>query len=126
MSYFARIENNLVTQVISAEQDFIDSGSLGNPADWKQTSYNTRGGVHYAPNSDTPDGGVALRGNYAGVGYTYDSTNDVFYPPQPYPSWTISSPTWTWTAPVAYPTDDKIYTWNEDSKSWDLSPDQPA
>jgi len=117
MSYFARIENNLVTQVISAEQDFIDSGFVGDPANWVQTSYNTRGGVHYGQDGN-PDGGVALRGNYAGVGYTYDPTNDVFYAPQPYPSWTIAAPTWTWTAPVPRPTDGKLYTWNESTQSW--------
>jgi hypothetical protein len=126
MGYFAKIENNVVTQVIAAEQDFIDSGFVGDPADWKQTSYNTRGGVHYAPNSNTPDGGIALRGNYAGVGYTYDPANDVFYPPQPYTSWTIAAPTWTWTPPVAYPTDGKLYDWNESTLSWDLLPNQPA
>ena len=126
MGYFAKIENNVVTQVIAAEQDFIDSGFVGDPADWKQTSYNTRGGVHSAPNSNTPDGGIALRGNYAGVGYTYDPANDVFYPPQPYTSWTIAAPTWTWTPPVAYPTDGKLYDWNESTLSWDLLPNQPA
>jgi hypothetical protein len=124
MAYFARIENNTVTQVIAAEQDFIDSGFVGDPADWKQTSYNTRAGVHYGADGQ-PDGGVALRGNYAGIGYIYDSENDVFYPPQPYASWTIAGPDWTWTAPVAYPTDGKIYTWNESTTSWDLAPNQP-
>ena len=126
MGYFAKIENNVVTQVIAAEQDFIDSGFVGDPADWKQTSYNTRGGVHYAPNSNTPDGGIALRGNYAGVGYTYDPANDVFYQPKPYPTWTIAAPAWTWTPPVAYPTDGKIYTWTESTLTWDLAPIQPA
>lgn len=125
MTYFARIENNTVTQVIAAEQDFIDSGFVGDPADWKQTSYNTRGGVHYGADGQ-PDGGVALRGNYAGVGYTYDSTNDVFYAPQPYPSWTISAPGWTWQPPTPYPADGGIYVWTESTTSWDLAPNQPA
>jgi hypothetical protein len=125
MTYFARIENNTVTQVIAAEQDFIDSGFVGDPADWKQTSYNTRGGVHYGQDGN-PDGGVALRGNYAGIGYVYDAENDVFCAPQPYPSWTISSPTWTWTPPTPYPEDGKLYTWNEDTQTWDLDPNQPA
>ena len=94
---------------------------------YKQTSYNTRGGVHYGANGE-PDGGTALRGNYAGLGYTYDTTHDVFYAPQPYPSWTISAPNWTWTPPVPYPTDvgtpeaPKRYTWNETTKAWDLTP----
>ena len=86
---------------------------------YKQTSYNTIGGVHTL-------GGTSFRGNYAGIGYTYDPTHDVFYAPQPYPSWTISAPNWTWTPPVPYPTDvgtpdaPKRYTWNESTKAWDL------
>jgi hypothetical protein len=126
MGYFAKVENNTVTQVIAAEQDFIDSGFVGDPANWIQTSYNTRGGVHYAPDSNTPDGGIALRANYAGVGYTYDAENDVFYAPQPYASWTISAPTWTWQPPTPHPQDGKLYDWNEATLTWDLSPNQPA
>ena len=126
MSHFAQVQNGLVVAVNSAEREVLDTGLWGDPAEWIQTSYNTRGGIHYDPTTGEPDGGTPLRGNYAGIGFIYDSTNDVFYPPQPYPSWTISAPTWTWTAPVAYPTDGRLYTWNEDSKSWDLAPNQPA
>jgi len=117
MSHYAKIENGIVTQVIVAEPDFIASAALGDPASWVQTSYNTRGGVHYGTDGQ-PDGGASLRANYAGIGYTYDKTHDVFYAPQPYPSWTISEPTWIWEAPVPYPTDDKQYIWNETEKSW--------
>jgi hypothetical protein len=117
MAHYAKIENSIVTQVIVAENDFIASAALGDPAAWVLTSYNTRGGVHYG-NDGQPDGGVALRANYAGVGYTYDKTHDVFYASQPYPSWTISEPTWIWEAPVPYPTDNKRYIWNESDKSW--------
>jgi hypothetical protein len=120
MSYFAKVENGVVTRVIAAKQDVIDSGLLGDPSLWVQTSYNTRGGVHYAPDSDTPDGGVALRANYAGLGFIYDSTHDVFYPQQPFPSWSISAPTWMWEAPVPYPTDKKLYYWDEPTLSWKL------
>ena len=110
MSHFAQIdENNIVTNVIVAEQDFINSGAVGDPAKWIQTSYNTRGGIHYGPDG-LPDGQLALRANYAGIGYIYDPVNDVFYAPQPYTSWTISAPTWIWQAPTPYPTDGKIYT----------------
>jgi len=126
MSHYAQIDNNTVVQVIVADEDFIASGALGDPAAWIQTSYNTRGGVHYDPATGQPDSGEALRGNYAGRGYTYDAENDVFYPAQPFPSWTIASPTWTWTAPVAYPTDGKMYQWTESTQTWDLSPDQPV
>ena len=118
MSYFAQVENGIVTQVISAEQDFIDA--LPNPLEWIQTSYNTRGGIHYGQNGQ-PDGGIALRANYAGIGYTYNSTDDVFYAPQPYSSWTISAPTWEWQAPTPYPTDGKMYKWNETTLSWVLT-----
>jgi hypothetical protein len=86
--------------------------------DWIQTSYNTRGGIHYAPNSNTPDGGIALRANYAGLEYTYDTVNDVFYAPQPFPSWVISAPDWIWKAPVPYPTDNELYNWDESTLSW--------
>jgi hypothetical protein len=119
MSHYAKVLNGVVTQVIVAESDFFKTFVDTSPGQWIQTSYNTRGNVHYAPNSHTPDGGVALRGNYAGVGYIYDTTHDVFYPPSPYPSWTISASTnWTWTAPTPMPTDGKQYTWDEATKSW--------
>ena len=110
MSHFAKVENNLVTQVIVAEPDFIATGALGDPAAWIQTSYNTQGNSH-------PEG-RPLRGNYAGIGYTYDSVNDVFYAPQPYPSWTIGPTDWIWQPPVPYPTDGGTYTWDEATQSW--------
>jgi hypothetical protein len=129
MSHFAKVENGIVTQVIVAEQDFVDTQE----GTWVQTSYNTRGGVHYAPyNVDPdsgdvldepyvpqPDGGVALRKNYAGIGYTYDSARDAFIPPQPYPSWVLNEDTCLWEAPVPYPTDGKRYNWNEETQQWD-------
>jgi hypothetical protein len=113
MTHFAEITDNLVTTVIVAEQGFVDS----QPGTWVQTSYNTRGGVHYAPDSNTPDGGVALHKNYAGIGYTY--VNGVgFHAPQPYPSWTLDSDTYLWEPPVSYPDDGKRYAWNEDTTAW--------
>lgn len=115
MSHFAKVENGKVVQVIVAEQDFIDSGVVGHG--WVQTSYNTRGNVHYGQDGQ-PDGGVALRGNYAGICYTYDEANDVFYAPQPFPSWTLNNQTWLWEAPVPYPNDGKLYRWDEDTTSW--------
>jgi hypothetical protein len=114
MSHFAKVENAIVTQVIVAEQDFVDTQE----GTWVQTSYNTRGGIHYAPNSQEPDGGVALRKNYAGIGYTYDAARDAFIPPQPYPSWLLDEDTCLWEAPVPHPNDGKLYNWNEDTVSW--------
>jgi len=119
--HFAEIdENNIVKRVIVAEQDFIDSGAVGDSSNWIQTSYNTRGGVHYAPNSHEPDGGIALRKNYAGIGFTYDSDRDAFYQLQPYPSWLLNEDTCQWESPIPYPDDDKRYKWNEENQSWDL------
>jgi len=121
MAHFAELdENNIVTRVIVAEQDFINSGAVGDSSNWVQTSYNTRGGVHYAPNSSEADGGIALRKNYAGVGFTYDSDRDAFYTSKPYPSWTLNEDSCQWDSPVPYPDNDKDYVWNEDKQSWDL------
>ena len=122
MSYFACVPSIVngkgeVTDVIRADQAFIDTGLVGNQSLWWQTSYNTRGGIHYGQDGQ-PDGGVALRANYAGIGYTYDAINDVFYAPQPYPSWIISAPTWEWQAPVPYPSTGGPYTWDEATQSW--------
>ena len=119
MSHFAEINNeNIVQRVIVAEQDFIDSGVVGDSSNWIQTSYNTRGGVHYAPNSDEPDGGIALRKNYASIGYTYDSTRNAFYEPQPYPSWLLDDETCQWDAPIPRPDDGKWYDWDESTTNW--------
>jgi len=127
MAHFAKVENGIVTQVIVANQNIIDSGAVGDPKLWVQTSYNTYGGIHYDPITKEPDNGIALRGNYAGVGYIYDSVNDVFYPQRPIDtkqvvcdSWTISAPTWTWTPPTPRPTDENRYLWDEATKTWEL------
>ena len=119
MGHFARMDKDgIVVQVIAIEKDMLDTGNWGDPNDWVQTSYNTRGGVHYAPNSRTPDGGIALRKNYAGMGYTYDQTRDAFIPPQPYPSWELNEDTCQWESPTPYPDDGKAYIWDEDTTSW--------
>ena len=110
MGHFAKVVDGKVTQVIVAEQEFFDTFVDSSPGTWIQTSYNTQGGQH-------PEG-RPLRGNYAGIGYTYDHNNDVFYAPQPFASWTISAPTWTWTAPTPMPTDGKMYAWDEPTLAW--------
>lgn len=111
MAHFAKVENGIVTQVIVAEQDFINSGAVGDPASWVQTSYNTRGGVHI-------NGGTPLRKNYAGIGMIYDSVRDAFYGHSPYPSWTLDEETCGWVPPVARPNDGKHYEWSEDTLNW--------
>jgi len=118
MSHYAKVIGGKVIAVIRAEAEFFNKFVDDSPGSWILTSYNTRGGVHYASNSHDPDGGLALRGNFASVGHTYDSANDVFYPPQPYPSWTISAPSWTWAAPSPIPATGGPYSWNETLKSW--------
>ena len=119
MAHFAKVENGVVTQVIVIEQDQINTGLWGEPSLWIQTSYNTRGGVHYGQDGQ-PDGGVALHRNYAGVGFSWDGTG--FAAPQPFPSWTLNKDTYIYEAPVAYPTVDpenpKFYEWNETTTSW--------
>lgn len=117
MSHFAKVINNRVVQVLVAEQEVIDSGIYGDPGFFIQTSYNTRNNVHYDANGK-PDGGIALRGNYAGIGYVYDALNDVFYPSKPFPSWNLNTKTWSWEAPLPKPTD-KEYIWNEKTKNWE-------
>ena len=119
MAHFAEINSdNIVQRVLVIDQETVNTGAWGSPDNWIQTSYNTRGGVHYGPNSNTPDDGVALRKNYAGVGYTYDADKDAFYAPQPFPSWTLNGTTCMWEAPAAYPDDDKRYSWDEDNTQW--------
>lgn len=156
MGHYAKVVNGKVTKVIVAEASFFNNFVDSSPGKWIQTSYNTRGGVHYQANSNTPSPTVyqdasgsiyttleeanasgsapittvdqsktkALRGNYAGIGYTYDSSLDAFYAPQPFNSWNLNTGSYTWEAPVAYPSGDATgsytgsYRWDEDSTNW--------
>ena len=121
MAHFAKVRDGIVEQVIVAEPDFFDTFVDTSAGEWIQTSYNTRGGVHYDPISKNPsdDQSKALRYNFAGQGYHYDSIADAFYGPQPYPSWTLSTDTYLWEAPVAHPEDGLVYMWNEETQTWD-------
>ena len=112
MAHYAKIENSIVTQVIVAEAEFFDTFVDTSPGEWIQTSYNTLGGEH-------SDGGTPLRKNFAGIGFTYDDIRDAFYEPQPFESWILNEDTCLWEAPTACPTDDKMYSWNEDTLAWD-------
>lgn len=119
MAHFAKVQNGTVTRVIVAEPEFFNTFVDDSPGEWIQTSYNTRGGVHYGQDGQ-PDGGDALRFNYAGKGYTYDRTRDAFIPPKPYDSWTLNETTCLWDSPIPYPIDGKKYDWNEETQTWDL------
>ena len=126
MAHFAKVVDGTVTQVIVAEPEFFNTFVDSSPGEWIQTSYNTRGGVHYNPETGEPsaDQTKALRKNYAGIGFSYDRTRDAFIPPKPYASWNLNEETCLWESPVAYPTDGQRYTWNEETTSWDLAPEE--
>jgi hypothetical protein len=123
MAHFAKVVEGTVTQVIVAEPEFFNTFVDTSPGEWIQTSYNTRGGVHYQTNTNEPseDQTKALRKNYAGIGYTYDAQRDAFIPPKPFNSWILNETSCLWEAPVAYPTDGERYTWNEETTSWDVA-----
>ena len=123
MAHFAKINNsNIVEKVIvvsndvaTTEQagvDFINNLYKTNDV-WKQTSYNTYGGVHKL-------GGTPFRKNYAGINFIYDQTKDAFIEPQPFNSWILNESTCLWEAPVAYPNDGQDYIWNEENQNWDV------
>ena len=116
MAHWAELDgDNVVLRVLVGSNSDSDEGyqwlidNLGGT--WVKTSYNTQGGVHSL-------GGTPLRKNYAGIGYTYDSVRDAFIPPKPFNSWVLNESSCLWEAPVAYPTDGKMYTWDEASTSW--------
>lgn len=111
MAHFAKVENGIVTQVIVAEAEFFKTFVDTSPGTWIQTSYNTHANQHKL-------GGTPLRGNYAGKGFIYDRDNDVFYAPQPHPSWTLNKSTWIWEAPTPYPNDENLYKWDETTLAW--------
>jgi len=123
MAHFAKIgKGNIVEKVIVVSDNDAPNEEAGvnfiqnlyQERDlWKQTSYNTIGGVHRT-------GGTPFRKNYAGIGFTYDQTRDAFIPPKPYNSWTLNETTCLWEAPVVYPTDGQEYSWNETNQTWDL------
>ena len=124
MAYFAKlgIGNKVVAvhvvsnDIATTEQAGIDFlNKLYNTRDvFKQTSYNTIGGVHKL-------GGTPFRKNYAGVGYNYDQTRDAFIPPKPFASWTLNEETCVWDPPVVRPDDGQRYSWNETTQQWDLN-----
>ena len=106
MAHYAKIENDVVQQVIVADEEFVRKLD----GQWVQTSFNTHGGTH-------PEG-RPLRKNFAGIGYTYDSDRDAFIPPKPFESWVLNEQTCLWDSPVPYPNENGDYYWNESTLSW--------
>jgi hypothetical protein len=126
MAHYAFLdENNVVTEVIVGKDesnfDWETKYSMFRGQVCKRTSYNTRGGVYYNPNTNeiNSDQSKAFRKNYAGVGYTYDPQLDAFIAPQPFKSWSLNETSCLWEAPVPYPIDGKKYTWNESITNWE-------
>jgi hypothetical protein len=120
VGHYAKVFDGNVVNVIVAEAEFFDNFVDSSPGVWVQTSYNTRGGVYYTPNSNTPDADQtkALRKNFAGVGYAYNAEKDAFIPPKPYASWTLNETTCLWESPVPIPDPQKLYNWDEVTQSW--------
>jgi hypothetical protein len=126
MAHFAKVVNGVVENVIVAEPEFFNSFVDNSPGEWVQTSYNTKSGVHYDPETGDPsaDQSKALRWNFATVGGTYDKKKDVFIDPQPYPSWTLDE-NLNWAPPIPIPEGqttsnegDTMWNWDEESQSW--------
>jgi len=119
MAHFAELdENNVVLRVLVVDDlheadghNFL-SNTLGLGGTWVKTSYNTFAGEHLL-------GGTAFRKNFAGIGFIFDLERDAFYAPQPYPSWTLNEDSCIWQPPTPMPTDDKMYSWNEEDLAWE-------
>lgn len=120
MAHYAKIEDGLVAQVLVVEESQFDwlTETLGGV--WVQTSYNTRGGIHYTDGVPSDDQSKALRKNYAGIGFTYDADRDAFIPPKPdgFDSFVLDEDTCQWVPPVPMP-EGGDYIWNESTQSWD-------
>ena len=127
MAHYVKVVDGTVVNGIVAEPEFFDTFVDSSPGEWIKTSYNMRGGVYYDPATGQPHADQAgmiaadegrQRKNYAGIGYTYDRTRNAFIPPQPFASWTLNEDSCLWEPPVAYPTDGKMYRWDEDTTNW--------
>jgi hypothetical protein len=125
VGHFAKVVDGIVTNVIVAEPEFFNDFNDPEPGEWIQTSYNTRGGIHYGQDGN-PDGGVALRKNYATIGDSYDADRDAFIPYKKFESWVLNEDTCLWEAPIEQPIDGNKYIWNEDNLGWELVPEEFA
>lgn len=123
MAHFAKVIDGIVDQVIVAEPEFFNNYVDSSPGIWLQTSYNTRGGVHYDPETGEPsaDQSKALRKNYANRGYSYDAERDAFIEPKPFESWILNETSCTWEPPVPRPDGVGPCDWNEAEQRWDVA-----
>jgi len=121
MSHFAKLDANntvIFVTVGRQEDDGLEEELNARTGDvYRQTSYNTYGGVHYTDGEPSADQSKALRYNYAGIGFTYDADRDAFIPPQPYASWVLDEATCLWVAPIAYPAEG-VHVWDEEAGDW--------
>ena len=124
MAHFAKLnnENYVVFVAVARDEDEYREIEISQETGekYKRTSYNTRGGIHYQADNNTPslDQSKAFRKNYAGIGYYYDEQRDAFIPPKPYPSWILDEFSCLWQSPIPYPNDGKMYQWNEEIGNW--------
>lgn len=124
MAHYAYLDqNNIVTAVIVGKDENDSPGNWEEYYSAKRTSYNTRGGIYYTPNTNQPDPDQtkAYRKNYAGIDYTYDILRDAFIPPKPFPSWILNQFSCLWDSPIPYPTDGNKYIWDESTQTWVLN-----
>jgi len=125
MAHFVKLnaENYVIFVTVARDEDENREVEISQETGeiYKRTSYNTRGGIHYQADNNTPslDQSKAFRKNYAGIGYYYDSIRDAFIPPKPFPSWILNEQTCLWQSPIPYPNDGKMYQWNEETGNWE-------
>jgi hypothetical protein len=122
MSHFAKLDENNVVVFVTVGRQEDDGKELELTARtgdaYKQTSYNTHGGIHYTDGKPSKDQSKALRKNYAGIGFTYDRDRDAFIPPKPFESWVLDEASCLWQAPIEYPADGGVYEWDETEGDW--------
>lgn len=120
MSYYAKVRDSRVIEIIVADAEFMQNYRDTSPGTWIETCADTKRNTHV-------HGGTPLRGNFAALGHVYDHEHDVFYAPQPYPSWQLDTATWTWQPPVAKPVSDgrTLYDWSETDQAWVVSAELP-
>lgn len=123
MAHFAKLnaENYVIFVTVARDEDENREVEISQQTGeiYKRTSYNTRGGLHYTNGIRSQDQSKAFRKNYAGIGYYYDSIRDAFIPPKPFPSWILNEESCLWDSPVPYPSDGKMYRWNENILNWE-------